>query len=56
MSLSIGIIGLPNAGPTSSLLKKGLRPLLSVRTMKDCTSFLQNYIFLEVCKCLFLSG
>ena len=47
MSLLIGIIGLPNAGPTSSLLKKGLRPLLSVRTMKDCTSFISTYKLME---------
>lgn len=35
--LSVGIVGLPNVGPTPFLLKNGLHPVLSVQITQDCT-------------------
>ncbi len=42
MSLSIGVVGLPNVGPTSRLLKKGLRPLLSVHALLGLHLFVKK--------------
>ena len=42
MALSIGIVGLPNVGPTPHLLKNLLHSVLSVRALRDCTSTSNN--------------
>jgi len=44
MSLSIGIVGLPNVGPTPRLLKNLLHSVLSVRALRDCTYLIEDLI------------